>query len=130
MKERSRMYYWPGLIKGWSIILLIIALTACQGQSIPDALIGTWVSDNPKYEHCFLKITPLRIIFGDPNMNSKEYDIKKVTTATKNQVVRVTINYVNTQKDPLSVDLLYSSEGSNGYILFKNQPDVIWKHQK
>lgn len=123
------MHYQKGQIKRWTVALLIIVLSACQGQSIPDSLVGTWVSDNPKYESCFLKITPLHIVFGDPEMNSEECEIKKVATEKKDQIVMVTINYVNTKKEPLSVDLLYSSK-DGGYLSLKNQPGVIWKRQK
>lgn len=127
--KRSRMYWWQDQTQGWIIALLILVLSACQGQSIPDPLIDTWVTDNPKYEDCFLKITPVHIIFGDPEKNSKEYDITKVSTSKNDQTVMVTIEYVNTEKASFSVDLLYSSE-DGGYLSFKNQPGVVWKRLK
>lgn len=127
--KRSRMYWWQDQTQGWIIALLILVLSACQGQSIPDPLIDTWVTDNPKYEGCFLKITPVHIIFGDPEKNSDECYIKRVSTTKKDQIATVTIDYVNTHKTSFSVELLYSSE-DGGYLSFKNQPGVVWKRLK
>lgn len=129
MMKKPIIHYLQGQIKGCAIVLLITVLSGCQGQSIPNALMGTWVNDKPEYEDCFLKITQLYIVFGDREKNNKEYEIKKVSISQENQMLQVTINSVNTQKEPLSVVLLHSGE-EGGYLMLKNQPGFKWKLQK
>ena len=108
------------------VCLILILSAACQKQSVPDSIIGTWVTDSPRYENCFLKIGPTSVVFGDPEKNGDEYYITKVTTAEKNRTVTVTIEFVATQKTSFSVELLYSVD-DGGHVLLKNQPNVIWK---
>jgi len=106
---------------------MLVLLAACQGQSVPDSITGTWVTDSPDYENCFLKITPISIVFGNPERNADEYYITKVATAEKNRAVMVTIEFVTTQKSAFSVELLYSGDDGGRRVSLKNKPNVIWK---
>jgi hypothetical protein len=126
----QRRWWWQDQRKGWIIALLTLALSACQGGSIPDSMIDTWVTDHPEYQGCFLKITPARIIFGDLEGNSDDSYIKKVSTEKKAQVQaqEVTISYINKEEVSFSVVLLYSNE-DGGWLSIKNQPGVVWKRQ-
>jgi hypothetical protein len=128
MMKGQRRCWWQGQRIGWIIALLTLALSACQGGSIPDSMIDTWVTDHPEYQGCFLKITPARIIFGDPEGNSDESHIKKVSTEKKDQAIAVTISYINNQEVSFSIELLYSNE-DGGWLSIKNQPGVVWKRQ-
>lgn len=121
--------WWQHQNKVWIIVSSIFILSACQGRSIPDFMIDTWVTDKLQYEKCYLKITPLRIIFGDPGQNGYECDITKVSTVKKDQTVMVTIDYVTRRNEPFTVELLYSSK-DGGHLSFKNRPGVIWKRLK
>jgi hypothetical protein len=127
MKDQKR-WWWQDQRKGWIIALLTLALSACQGESIPDLMIDTWVTDHPEYQGCFLKITPARIIFGDLEGNSDDSYIKKVSTEKKAQAQEVTISYINKEEVSFSVVLLYESE-DGGRLSIKNQPDVVWKRE-
>lgn len=123
-----RMCWWRNQRKGWIIVLLTLVLSACQGGSIPDSMIDTWVTDHPEYQGCFLKITPARIFFGDLEGNSEDSYIKKVSIEKKDQAQAVTISYINSQEVSFSVVLFYSSE-DGGRLSIKNQPGVVWKRQ-
>jgi hypothetical protein len=109
--------------------LILVLSAACQGQSVPDSITGAWVTDSPDYENCFLKITPMSIVFGNPERNADEYYITKVATAEKNRAVMVTIEFVTTQKSSFSVELLYSGD-DGGRVSLKNKPNVIWKRRE
>ena len=128
MKSSGRRW-WQDQKERWIVVLWIFVLSACQGQPIPNSMVDTWVTDHPQYQNCFLRITPDRIIFGDPEKNTDECSITRVSTVKKDQAVMVTIDYVNTQKISFSVELLYSGE-DGGHLSFKNQPGVIWKRLK
>jgi hypothetical protein len=117
---------WPCHSRMWIIALWIVLLSACQGQPIPDSMIDTWVTDDPRYEKCLLKITPARIIFGDPEGNRDESYIKGVSATKKGQVTEVTIRYVNSQDVTMAVELLYTGN-DGGRISLKNQMDVMWE---
>jgi hypothetical protein len=127
MLRRSFLHWQRHQRKGWAMVCLILILSAaCQKQSVPDSMVGIWVTDSPRYENCFLKIGPTSVIFGDPEKNGDEYSITNVKTAEKNRTVMVTIEFVSTQKTFLSVELLYSAD-DGGHVLLKNHPNVIWK---
>jgi hypothetical protein len=128
MMKDYRKRSWQDRTKKWIIFFWILVLSACQGQSMPDSMIDIWVTDHPEYQGCFLKITPARIIFGDPEGNSDESHIKKVSTEKKDQAIAVTISYINNQEVSFSIELLYSNE-DGGWLSIKNQPGVVWKRQ-
>ena len=51
--------------EGWIVFFLIFVLLACQGQSIPMSMVQTWETDHPKYEDCYLLISPSHVSFID-----------------------------------------------------------------
>jgi len=120
---------WRNQSKPWIAAFLLLTLWACRGGDIPDSMINTWVTDNPQYQKCFLTITPARIIFGDADGNREDSYIKKVSTTKQDQSVVATIDYVNSQEDSFSVELLYSGD-DGGSLAFKSQPHIVWKRQE
>jgi len=113
----------------WIVFFWIFVLSACQGQSIPMSMVQTWETDHPRYEDCYLLISPSHVSFIDANINTNECSITRVLTVKKDQGLSVPIDLVNSQKVSSSIQLIYSSE-NGGQLSFKNQPDVVWKPVK
>ena len=117
---------WRPCGKGRWLLLMLLVLSACQGQPMPGEMIGTWVTDNDRYQDCRLQIGADRMVFVDREQGSDIGVIQKISTETKGGTRAVTIDYVNSQKALFTVELIYSSE-NGGSLWFKNQPAVVWK---
>jgi hypothetical protein len=95
---------------------------------MPDSIIGTWVSDHPQYQKCIIKIGNGHIAFGDPEGNVSEFEIEQVSTKKVDRGLTVTIDYMDSENTSLTIGLLFSS-ANDGYLLIKNQQEVMWKRQ-
>ncbi len=112
----------------WILIFVILFLSGCTGRSMPDSIIGTWVSDHPQYQKCIIKIGNGHIAFGDPEGNVSEFEIEQVSTKKVDRGLTVTIDYMDSENTSLTIGLLFSS-ANDGYLLIKNQQEVMWKRQ-
>jgi hypothetical protein len=115
-------------IKKFMAIAVILLLSACTG-SVPDEIIGTWKTDHPQYANCILQIEKDFITFGDPEGNMNKSSVTGVSRTKEGPMMIVTIDYVDEDKAPFSLDLLFSGE-NRGSLSLKNQQDITWKRVK
>ena len=127
MKPGIKRWRINGIITCFLISLLLV-FTGCQGGSIPDKLIGTWVSDDERYENCFMKISSDSIVFGQAGNQTDTYSIIKVGVVNKSEMQELKIKCVSSDKVVITNELLFSPK-NGGQVQFKNKPDVLWYRQ-
>jgi hypothetical protein len=108
-------------------------MTACHHEKVidvPDQMVGIWVTDNQKYEDCFVKLTKTMVYFRTKDGEVDSYEIKKVTEA-KNPKIHTksyTITYKN--EDGLKYEMTIDWKDKEKTLSFKDQKDVIWEKVK
>jgi hypothetical protein len=88
-------------------------------------MIGTWATQDQRYQDRGVQITSDTIIFMVPEGNISG-SIRKVRTTHQGAIETVKITYVDGEKERLTVELLYSAENGGSFWL-KNQPKVFWR---
>ena len=107
-------------------LALILMLSACQGRHIPGQLISRWVTDNTRYEACYLDISDNYIVYGNQENGVQAFVINKILLAHWYHEGRLTIEYEDLQGTTYTREVVYS-EKNGGRLWFKNQPGVIWR---
>jgi hypothetical protein len=111
-----------------SLVLVVLSLTimSCQKQTMPDSVVGKWVTDDQRYVNCMLEIGTDHITFRYPGEGDDFCPIKGVSVTKKGPTSVVTIDYVNAERTSFTTKFAISPE-NGGELLSTNQPDVVWK---
>jgi hypothetical protein len=127
MKPSTKKWIIKGIISCFLIFLLLV-FTGCESGGIPDDLIGMWVSDDERYENCFMKISSDSIVFGQAGNQTDTYSIIKVGVVNKSERQVLKIKSVSSDKIVITHELLFSPK-NGGQLQFKNRPSVLWYRQ-
>ncbi|HYL68453.1 MAG TPA: hypothetical protein VEX69_04745 [Candidatus Limnocylindria bacterium] len=97
---------------------------AQKPRHVPQELIGTWRSSDPRYTDRSLEIDGYTINFGTGNGTVAVGFVRKVDVVPDHNRMLYTISYVEEGKDEQC--FLYYTSGEQKKIFFKNQPTVAW----
>ena len=121
---RRRWVAWKFLF-----LVLFLSLAGCgwfESEEFPKELLGRWVTDNPKYQGCYMKIDENAIVFNASDSNLYVSTIKKVETDI--EFGRKVHHIIYTDKEDieylLSVIVLKGSK--TGRLQFYNQRYLEW----
>lgn len=113
---------------------IILALCCCMavacgddgGEGFKARLLGTWVSEHPRYEGCQMLIDAERMVFQAANGALTTYAVSHIHYHNEDQ--RHLLQLDMTEKgEPAFTMSFYIETGLEGDVLrFKNQPDVLW----
>jgi len=116
--------------KVWIIIICLMVLSVChcgRKTTVPDDLIGVWLTTEPTYQDCFFEIKTKEIIFGTGEEKFDTYPITKIRIEKdlKEQSTLYLICYKNIEKQEYKF-FFYYDPANQGTIRFKNQREMVW----
>jgi hypothetical protein len=110
-------------------IVVTVGISAFVGipeRRVPEVLQGHWITDDPRYENCFLQIGEDYIDIG----TIAGQGVFGVVTAIKTDTHEDYINYVITYQDFLGLESILSfryEPSSEGILRFANQQNMSWR---
>ncbi len=126
MKKTRRIGIVPVIGKGMVILIAVFVLVCCQSKTMPDALIGTWVTEDGRYSGCALEIGTVTLVFRGTMSGADVCPIKRLALKKDGTQLVATIRFTN-QEDLASTATLIWSPERGGTLWFKNQPNIVWK---
>jgi hypothetical protein len=110
-------------------LVLLLSLTGCgwfEEEEFPTELLGRWVTNNPKYEGCYMIIETDTIVFHATDNNLYVSAIEKIESATEfgRKVYHITYSDKENIEYLLSVVVLKGSK--IGRLQFYNQRYIEW----
>jgi len=110
-----------GLVASLATVAGIMFWPSPVNTTVPDAVLGDWVTKSPKYPRRMLSVTATEVGFQTAG-NMPVHPILSVRTRPgPNGTERVIIEY-QTASGPYTLDVLRNGET----IAFTNQTDVVW----
>jgi len=111
-------------------VLFSLVIFSCGSgeNTMPDELIGIWMTPAPKYEECFFELTPKMVVYGSGHF-FEHLDINYLLRVEKNQKkthTLYTIHYENAEGQKLKLELFYLQK-KGGRIRFKHQKKILWQ---
>jgi hypothetical protein len=110
-----------------ALLPLLSAVQCSKAKPVPDELIGTWVSSDPRYADRPMELRKETIIFehGEGYFDFKVYAVVNVEKKIEEYDTLYIITYEI--PDGLKYKLsFYYTEDAGGTIRYKNQPEVVW----
>jgi len=116
------------VLSGFALILVVLIAAAWfwapAPRSVPDVLVGEWVSSDAHYDDRVFEIDPISVNFGTPGAHVTVGFIQSVTSEQDGPKTLYTIHYV-ANKLPGQITFYYDTEKSET-IYFKNRQNVFW----
>jgi hypothetical protein len=111
---------------GLILTILIVAawVSAPSSRTVPDALVGEWVSSDPRYDERVFEIDPVSVNFGTPGAKVTVGFVTSVTSESEDGKTLYTIDYVANNL-PGQISFYYDTEKGES-IYFKNRKSVFW----
>jgi hypothetical protein len=102
------------------------ALSACQPNTVqvPLRLVGTWVTEHPKYKGVSLEITKSTITLWTVERSTQIYGISKLESSAEGQRAAY-VFYGDRDGQQQQFAFFYSPVGG-GELRFKNQIEIRW----
>lgn len=117
---------WLSIIFCILVTIGIAAYVGTPDHSVPEVLQGHWISDDPRYEDCFLEISEDYIDIGAHAGKGIFGVVKAVKADTRNDH---TI-YIITYQDSLGLESILSlryEPSSEGILRIANQRSISWR---
>ena len=112
--------------------LILFFGTQCQKEfTVPEELIGVWVTDDPKYVDHPFEIKKETLIF-EQGQGYLDFDVFPIVDLEKTDADGDTlyiIHYLLPVGKKFEFSFYYAS-AEGGVIRFKNQPDMKWTKKK
>jgi hypothetical protein len=113
-------------------ILIVFFGAQCQKEfTVPEELIGVWVTDDPKYADHPFEIKKETLIF-EQGQGYLDFDVFPIVNLEKTDADGNTlyiIHYVLPAGKKFEFSFYYAS-AEGGVIRFKNQPEMKWTKKK
>jgi hypothetical protein len=114
-----------GLVASLATVAGIMFWPAQVNSTVPDAVLGDWVTNSPKYPGRMLSVTATDVGFQTAG-NMPVHPVLSVQTRPgPNGAERVIIEY-QTASGPYTLDVLRNGET----LAFTHQTDVVWTRRK
>ena len=117
--------------RAFAILILLFGVQCQKEFTVPEELIGVWVTDDPKYVDHPFEIKKETLIF-EQGQGYLDFDVFPIVglekTAADGSTLYI-IHYVLPAGKKFEFSFYYAaSEG--GVIRFKNQPEMKWTKKK
>lgn len=109
-----------------SMLAAMLVLLCCQAKTMPDAMTGTWVTEDGRYNGSALEIGTTGLVFHDVTKAASVCPIKGVSLKKDGAKLVATISYMNHENVASGATLVWSPE-QGGTLWFKNQPNIAWR---
>jgi len=112
------------------LILIIFCIAGCERKTsdpYPDALTGTWVTDEPRYKDRFLEINHSQIIFGTGENEPNTFFIDRIKKKEQSSNTEWTFFCEDMEKNKFEIVILYNTETEDmASITLKNMKTFHW----
>ena len=119
----------------FSVLLIMLGVVAGCGPvdqviPMPSPLVGTWTTDDARYEGRFFELTRTALVIGTGDGRAKRYPIATVllTDDEQGRAVHV-VEYVDGATTH-SMAFYFSSAEPEGTVRMKNQPTIVWRKSR
>jgi hypothetical protein len=116
------------VLSGFALIVIVLVAAAWfwapPERSVPDALVGEWVSSDTHYDDRVFEIDRISVNFGTPGAKVTVGFIQSVTAEPDGPKTLYTISYV-ANKLPGQISFYYDTQHGET-IYFKNRKTVYW----
>ena len=119
-------------LKGLMLVLGFAVLFGCQmsrDTTVPDELIGEWVTTEPRYQDCSFEIQKETIIFNKGTAHTDMNSIEEITKIPEKEKTLYHIYYEDKQGQEYKLSLFFFKTHDGGIICFKNQQNIIWSRK-
>ena len=114
------------------LIFPVVLGVQCQRQfTVPEELIGIWVTKDPRYVNNPFEIKKNTVIF-EQGLGYLDFDVYPIADVKKTESEGQTlyIIYYTLPSGKIFEFSLYYSAADGGQIRFKNQPEMVWSKKK
>jgi hypothetical protein len=112
----------------WTIALLATTLTSCSQSYLPIDLMGVWITDDERYQQCYMKIDENSIVFGNKQGPIESGIVQKITLSQKDSAQIFNVQYENQNGIVFTLNIVFCNK-SGGTMWFQHQPQVVWRRQ-
>lgn len=116
------------VLSGFGLIVVVLVAAAWiwspPSRTVPDALVGEWVSSDPRYDDRVFEIDRISVNFGTPGAKVTVGFVNSVTAEQDGARTLYTINYVANNL-PGQISFYYDTEKGES-LYFKNRQTVFW----
>jgi len=115
----------------WLFFAVIVVLGACRSQpraSLPAELIGTWITDHPKYATLYFQVSPGSFAIATAEGTVETYTLTKYEPVETTVKKRKSITHVLHGTRPgqeKKLSLSYEASGG-GFIRLSNRANIVW----
>lgn len=120
-----------------TIVILLVTLAAMFGVrceqmlTVPEELVGVWVTEDPDYSDRPFEIKKNTVIF-EQGLGYLDFDVYPIAEVNKTESEGQTlyIIYYTIPSGKKFEFSFYYSAANGGEIRFKNQPEMLWTKKK
>ena len=130
-----RVPSYPNLrIKLLYCFVMLVVLEACRSQpqaSLPAELIGTWITDHPKYAGLYFQVSPGSFVFSTTEGTVDVYTLTKyepIESAVKKRKLITHVLHGTRPGQETKISLSYDPSGG-GSIRLSNRANIVWTRQ-
>jgi hypothetical protein len=120
-------------VKIIAMCIIVTVLYGChpsENKKVPNELLGEWVTSEPRYADCVLKLIDGLIIFGNGLDNQIVNYIVNIKKVCNGQSTLYTIYYEDSRGLKYKFPVFFGFENKKGVLRFKNQKHIPWTKRK
>jgi len=109
-------------------LLILPVLLGCgpeKTKTIPEELLGTWKTPDPKYADTYIELRRDTIVFGLAEGPPKVHSVLAVEKSREKGNLLYTIRYQDEEREHFKFSFYYDPSGE-GTLQWKNQPGIAW----
>jgi hypothetical protein len=113
-------------------LLMLPVLLGCgpeKTKTIPEELLGTWKTSDPKYADTYLELKRDTIVFGLAEGPPKVHSVLAVEKSREKGNLLYGIEYQGEERESYKFSFYYDASGG-GTLQWKNQPGIAWTKQQ
>ncbi len=118
------------IVKIVGLILIIFCISGCERKTsdpYPDALTGTWVTQEPRYKDKTLEINSSQIVFGTGENEPNTFFIDRIKKKEQSSNTEWTFFCADMEGNQFEFVILYSPETEDmASITLKNMKTFHW----
>lgn len=118
-----------------SKLLILLAVTAACGTAgevvqMPPSMVGTWSTDDARYEGRFFEISPTTLVIGTGDGRATSYSVTALYLTQDEQGRDVhRVDYVDAGTTQ-SMAFYFSATEPGGALRMRNQPTIVWRKSR
>ena len=105
--------------------VILYCVNPNKNAFVPDEMAGYWAADSPKYEDCYLELSPVTVAYHTRDNNVDVHFVHGIEKEVKQEQLSYTIYYKNRSGQEGNVSLVWSPTKQE--IVLNNQRKMTWR---